>query len=118
MTPVESAPAAPPENARSRGTLVIEDRALRHLTEGAVRTSLPTATDVKVAGGPSESGGVTFDISLRLRALDRPLPVVLSELRARVGHEVARVSGQQVRRLDLRVDSLSGDTPGPAPRVV
>ena len=118
MSPVDQAPARRPADGeayaaiepRRRGRLIVSPGAARHLIEGvAERGPLRTrAIDVNI--DHLDDDGVSAHLEFTAKYPEAAaLSVALERLRQHVAHEVNRLLGRPLRRLDVVVSNLVVD---------
>lgn len=96
----------PAVSAAGRGQLVVTDRAIRHLVQGAIARSVPELRQPDIRLASLSASAVELQIGCRLRYPDEPLPALLATLRTRLTTVVANQLGRRVERLDLTVDGF------------
>lgn len=117
-TATEPAESATGEDSEERGTLHVNRTVLRKIAQhaadvdpGSVRSGRKHASDAEISG-PDDALRVRLSV-----ALSYPAPVrdTVASVRERVGAELSRIAGCQVRSVDVTVSALV--PPAAAPRV-
>lgn len=118
MTTVGEVLARSPDNdgpaavsgARERGRLIVSDRAARHLVQGVAEHGPLRTRDVAVDIDHLDDHGVSARVEFAAEYPESPLSGALEGFRHHVGHEVKRLLGRPLRRLDVVVSDLVVDT--------
>ena len=92
--------------ARRRGRLIVSDRAARHLIQGVAERGPLRTRDVDVHIDHLDDDGVSARLELTAEYPESALSVTLERFRQHVGHDVERLLGRPLRRLDVVVSDL------------
>jgi uncharacterized alkaline shock family protein YloU len=95
--------------ASGRGRLIVTDRAARRLIRGVAERGPLRARDVDVDLDRVDEQGVSARIELAAEYPDSALSTALEQFRQHVSHEVERLLGRPVLRLDVVVSDLVVD---------
>jgi hypothetical protein len=117
MSTVDEALARGPGNdvtdaggeTRERGRLIVTDRAARHLIQGVAERGPLQTRGVGVDVDHLDDNGVSARVEFAAQYPDSALSGTLERFRQYVGHEVLRLLGRPLRRLDVVVSDLVVD---------
>jgi hypothetical protein len=117
MSSVDEAPARSPADGeasaaiepRRRGRLIVTDRAARHLIQGVAERGPLRTRDVDVHVDHLDADGVSARLELTAEYPETSLTVALERFRHHVEHDVSRLLGRPLRRLDVVVSDLVVD---------
>lgn len=117
MSAVNEAPARRPADGeasgaiepRRRGRLIVSDGAARRLIQGVAERGPLRTRDIDVHIDHLDAEGVSAHLELTAEYPESALSVALEQFRQHVGHEVRRLLGRQLRRLDVVVSDLVVD---------
>ena len=100
----------PPSDPRTRGALVVSERAAIKLVEGAFTHNAPTVSQPSVRIMSMSDNAVEIQVDLAIEYPTAPLTRVLAGIRSTVALEVARQLSRPVPRLDLTVSEFIAPT--------
>ena len=92
-----------------RGRLIVSDGAARHLIQGVAERGPLRTRDIGVHIDHLDDDGVSASVEFTAEYPESALAVALERFRQHVGHEVRRLLGRQLRRLDVVVTDLVVD---------
>ena len=107
-SPTNDDPVAVSETG-DRGRLIVSDRAARRLVQGVAERGPLRTRDVSVDIDHLDESGVSARVEFAAEYPDSALSGVLEGFRQHVGHEVGRLLGRPLRRLDVVVSDLVMD---------
>lgn len=108
----------PPSDPRTRGELVVTERAAIKVVEGAFSQNAPNVSRPSVQIMSMSDDAVEIQVSFAVDYPTAALTEVLAGVRRTVALEVARQLSRPVTRLDLTVSEFTTPTPTPPRRVV
>ena len=91
---------------RRRGRLIVSDGAARHLIQGVAERGPLRTRDIDVHIDHLDDDAVSARLEFTAEYPESALAVALERFRQHVGHEVNRLLGRQLRRLDVVVSDL------------
>jgi hypothetical protein len=95
--------------AGARGRLIVTERAARHLIQGVAERAPLRTRNVDVDIDHLDDNGISARVKFAAEYPDSALSNVLAGFREHVGHEVTRLLGRPLQRLDVVVSDLVVD---------